>query len=68
MPIPGARYRFKKGTSVRLAFKGPRDGGKVVEAKNVETGATHTPAEFAAERRKGGAKSETVRKMMRGGK
>lgn len=43
MPIKDAKYRFKKGTKVRLAFKGK----KVVEAKNMETGATHTPAEFA---------------------
>lgn len=50
MPIPGARYRVKTtatGKQVRLAFQ----GGRVVEAKNVKTGATHTPAEFAADRR-----------------
>lgn len=47
MPIPGARYRVKttsKGKKVRLAFKGK---GKVVEAKNMDTGETHTPADFA---------------------
>lgn len=33
---------------VRLAFK----GSKVIEAKNMKTGATHTPAEFAADRKK----------------
>ena len=47
MPIKGARYRVvttKKGKKVRLAFKGK---GKVVEAKNLKTGATHTPKEFA---------------------
>lgn len=47
MPIPGARYRVKTtptGKKVRLAFKGK---GKVVEAKNLKTGKTHTPAEFA---------------------
>ena len=43
MPVgPDVRYRYKKGTSVRLAFK----GDKVIEAKNTKTGATHTPAEF----------------------
>ena len=48
MPIPGARYRVKttkSGKKIRLAFKGQ---GKVVEAKNLKTGATHTPAEFKA--------------------
>jgi hypothetical protein len=51
MPIPGARYRVhttSKGKKVRLAFRGNR----VVEAKNLKTGATHTPAEFAADRAK----------------
>jgi hypothetical protein len=47
MPLgPGVRYRFKKGTHIRLAFKGNR----VIEAKNTATGATHTPDEFAADR------------------
>lgn len=44
MPIPGARYRMKNG--VRLAFK----AGQVVEAKNMKTGATHTPEEFKKDR------------------
>jgi hypothetical protein len=53
MPLgKGVRYRMKstpKG-KVRLAF-GP--GGKgVIEAKNMQTGATHTPAEFARDRAK----------------
>ena len=47
MPIKGARYRYTK-SGVRLAFK----GNTVVEAKNTDTGATHTPAEFAADRKK----------------
>ncbi len=49
MPIPGARYRVKTtkgGKKVRLAFR----DGQVVEAKNLKTGAVHTPAEFAADR------------------
>jgi hypothetical protein len=33
---------------VRLAFRGKN----VIEAKNMKTGATHTPAEFAADRAK----------------
>jgi hypothetical protein len=50
MPLSGARYRVATtatGKHVRLAFK----NGKVVEAKNLATGATHTPGEFARERR-----------------
>lgn len=54
MPVPGARYRVvrtEKGP-VRLAFR----GAKVVEAKNLKTGATHTPKEFAADRKARGRK------------
>mgnify|MGYP001619269868 FL=1 len=60
MPIPGARYRVvtRGGKKVRLAFKGK---GKVVEAKNLETGATHTPAEFGRDE----AKSSVVQNMLR---
>ena len=51
MPLgKGVRYRVKttkSGKKVRLAFKGK---GNVVEAKNLETGATHTPKEFAHDR------------------
>lgn len=51
MPLKGnVRYRMKdtpKGP-VRLAFRGKT----VVEAKNMKTGATHTPEEFAADRKK----------------
>jgi len=35
------------GKEVRLHFT---PGGRVNEAKNIKTGATHTPAEFAADR------------------
>ncbi len=46
MPLgPGVRFRYAPGGKVRLAFR----GGKVIEAKNMKTGATHTPAEFAAD-------------------
>ena len=48
MPLKGVRYRYRKGTDIRLAFR----GNKVVEAKNMKTGATHTPAEFAQDERK----------------
>lgn len=47
MPLgKGVRYRYKKGTKIRLAFK----DGQVIEAKNMTTGKTHTPAEFKKER------------------
>ena len=52
MPLgKGVRYRVKQTSKgpVRLAFKGK---GKVVEAKNLRTGKRHTPAEFAAERKR----------------
>ena len=51
MPLPkGTRYRVKQTPKgpVRLAFN---DG--VIEAKNLKTGATHTPGEFAADRAAG---------------
>ena len=52
MPLgKGVRYRTKptsKG-AVRLAFQGK---GRVVEAKNLSSGATHTPEEFASDRRR----------------
>ena len=50
MPLgKGVRYRVKtepSGTKVRLAFQ----RGRVIEAKNLETGDVHTPDEFAADR------------------
>ncbi len=61
MPIPGARYRVKttkKGKKVRLAFK----GGEVVEAKNLESGKTHTATEFSEDRRKQAAASRPAKK------
>ena len=53
MPLPaGTRYRPKQTSKgpVRLAFRGPKT---VIEAKNLKTGATHTPAEFAEDRKRG---------------
>jgi hypothetical protein len=38
----------KSGKKVRLAF----EDGQVVEAKNLKTGAVHTPSEFAEDRKK----------------
>ena len=51
MPLKGVKYRVTKTPKgpVRLAFN---KGGDVVEAKNLKTGATHTPKEFAADRKK----------------
>ena len=53
------RYRYKKGTNIRLAFV--KGTNRVIEAKNTKTGATHTPAEFAGER-----KSRLRRRMAHG--
>ncbi len=53
MPIPGARYRMRKmksGGYERLAFK----DNEVVETKNMKSGATHTPQEFAEDKKKHG--------------
>lgn len=51
MPIPGGgKYRVKTtktGKKIRLHFT---RGGRVNEAKNLKTGAVHTPAEFKADR------------------
>ncbi len=60
MPIPGAKYRYKKGTDVRLAFK----DGEVKEAKNMKTGAVHTPSEFSADRKKKDKKPEAIKRFM----
>ena len=51
MPLgPGVKYRVTRrgGEKVRLAFK----GGQVIEAKNLDNGKVHTPAEFASDRKK----------------
>lgn len=49
MPLgPGVRYRYKKGTHTRLAFR----GNEVIEAKNMQTGHTHTESEFEMEARR----------------
>ncbi|MBE3142622.1 MAG: hypothetical protein IMZ61_01680 [Planctomycetes bacterium] len=52
MPLPkGTRVRVKTtktGKKIRLAFR----DNKVIEAKNLKTGKTHTPAEFVADKKK----------------
>ena len=51
MPVGPGRYRVKtepSGQKVRLHFT---PGGTVNEAKNLKTGATHTPGEFAKDRK-----------------
>jgi hypothetical protein len=66
MPIPGgARYRMrpmKGGGYERLAFQ----GNNIVETKNMKSGATHTPAEFAADRNKRRQTRSSARRMTRG--
>lgn len=53
MPVgKGTKYAMKPlkgGGFERLAFG---KGGTVIEAKNMKTGKTHTPAEFKADRKK----------------
>lgn len=52
MPLSkGTRFRVKttkSGKRIRLAFK----AGKVIEAKNIDSGATHTSREFRADRKR----------------
>lgn len=53
MPLSNVRYRVKttrKGEKIRLAFS--KRTGDVVEAKNLGSGATHTPKEFKRDRLK----------------
>ena len=62
MPLgPGVRYRHKTGSDVRLAFR----GNQVVEAKNMKSGATHTPAEFKRDRAKRSNSKRSVSKGRR---
>ncbi len=52
MPVGKGRYRVvttASGEKVRLHFT---TGGKVNEAKNLRTGATHTPKEFREDEKK----------------
>lgn len=56
MPVGPGKYRVtttKSGEKVRLHFT---PSGKVNEAKNLKTGATHTPQEFAKDREKAAKK------------
>ena len=52
MPVPkGTTYRMrpmKGGGFERIGFS---PGGKVVETKNMKSGATHSAAEFKADRK-----------------
>lgn len=53
MPLPeGTRFRVTRrgGKKIRLAFR--KGSNEVIEAKNLDTGATHTPREFAADRKR----------------
>lgn len=51
MPLKNVRYRVTQTPKgpVRLAF---RKDGTVVEAKNLKTKSVHSPAEFAADRKR----------------
>ena len=51
MPVGPGRYRVKttaSGKKIRLHFT---QGGTVNEAKNMSTGATHTPSEFRQDKK-----------------
>ncbi len=64
MPLKGVHYRVKttkSGKRIRLAF---RKSGAVVEAKNIDTGEIHTPAEFARDKKR---RSKTRKKVRRAG-
>lgn len=73
MPIPGARYATvttSGGKKMRYAFKGGKrgKGGKMVEAKNLTSGAVHTPGEFAADAAKRKRKPGDIDRMLKRGK
>ena len=52
MPLKNVRYRVvRRGKKkIRLAFR--KGSNTVIEAKNLSTGATHTPSEFRKDRKK----------------
>ena len=53
MPLPkGTRFRVTRrgGVKIRLAFR--KGTNEVIEAKSLTSGATHTPAEFAADKKR----------------
>jgi hypothetical protein len=62
MPVGKGSYRMvktKAGKMVRLHFTA---SGKVNEAKNMKSGATHTPAEFHADAKRSAARKSTVKR------
>ena len=62
MPLPeGTKYRYKPGTKIRLAFL----KGKVVEAKHMESGKTHTREEFAEDEKRKKKRGKMHAAMMR---
>lgn len=68
MPVGPGRFRVvttKTGKKVRLHF-GP--GGRVNEAKNLASGATHTPAEFAADRQRTRSMHHVLARELRAGR
>jgi hypothetical protein len=61
MPIGPGKYRVittSSGEKIRLHWT---PGGKVNEAKNLKTGATHTPAEFKADAKKRAARKRKMK-------
>ena len=62
MPVGKGSYRMvktKTGKMVRLHFT---PSGKVNEAKNMKSGATHTPAEFRSDAKRSAARKSTIKR------
>ena len=61
MPLSkSASYRVRttdSGKKIRLAFA---KGGAVIEAKNLDSGETHTEAEFMADRERRGSRLQAA--------
>jgi hypothetical protein len=63
MPLSGGKYRVKttkSGEKVRLHFK----DGEVDEAVNLDSGAKHTPSEFAADKKARKKKAKTRKRSL----
>lgn len=63
MPLPGARYRMTKN-HMRLAFN---KNNKVIEAKNMKTGAIHTDGEFAEDKANAGHPDDAIHEEIQHG-
>ena len=66
MPVGPGKYRVVRrgGQMIRLHF-GPN--GEVNEAKNLNTGAVHSPKEFAADEKRRQQRQAEMNQKLRGG-